>query len=127
MFTTTHQGPVADPEWLAFDDHPEWFVDLQRTPIIFTVRGLAHFGPMFRQFGVRLADVATKEQFEEHFARASMHEMESMLIQINQRAQATHQPTPYRALIEAVTGDAASMEREIKRLEHSKVAHLRVV
>ena len=56
-----------------------------------------------------------------------MHEMESMLIQINQRAQATHQPTPYRALIEAVTGDAASMEREIKRLEHSKVAHRRVV
>lgn len=54
---------------LVFEDHPSWFVLLDRTPVVWTVRGLRLFRPRFALLGIDMNTIRTAGQFEAAWSR----------------------------------------------------------
>jgi hypothetical protein len=74
---------------LVFDDHPELFILLDRTPVVWTVRGLRHFRPRFALIGVDIKTIRARDEFEGTLSRWLAVEKELLLRRI---ATATASP-----------------------------------
>lgn len=118
---------ATEAEWMCFDDHREWFVDVSRTPIVFTVRGIAFFSPQFRRFGLSISDVTTAEQFADASMQASLLQMQDCSIRLNQQAHRTHGASEYKVLDAAINGSPGDLDRELKRLQHKRTSGLQIV
>ena len=110
---------------MVFDDHPHLFVDLSRSPIVFTVRGISHFSPFFRRLGIPFSRITTREEFDWASAQASMLHMEDVAIRINERARSGHAPSEYKVLAAFLSGGDVSGES--KRLAHKNSTNLHSV
>jgi hypothetical protein len=54
---------------LLFDERPELFILLDRTPIVWTVRGLRYFRPRLALIGVDIKQIRTRAEFEGAWSR----------------------------------------------------------
>jgi len=118
---------ASEAEWMCFDDHPEWFVDVSHTPVVFSVRGIAFFSPQFRRFGVSISDVKTPEQFSEASMQASILQMQDLAIRINKIASTTYGASEHKLLNAVLHGTKEDISREARRLKHKQTAGLQAV
>lgn len=115
------------PDGLIFEDSPDLFVDLGASPIVFTVRGLALFSERFKQVGIKIAGISTREDFET--AHRLWLEVERTLLESKLSRQAmSASPLSEAALLEAIwTGDLERAEDIASRRDRIEVSGLRVV
>jgi len=99
-----------DEDGLLFEDHPELFVLLDRTPIIWSIRGLRLFRPRFALLGIEAKTISTRAQFEGTWSRWLAVERQLLLSKI---AAAAASP---RASLEAKCLDAIA-NLDIERAE----------
>lgn len=127
--TPTFQLPfdLTDPDGLLFDDEPHLFVDLETSPIIFTVRGLRYFEPRFRMLGVSIALINTREDFLR--SHASWLQLECSLLgeKIERTAAAERMPAEYSILHAIWQGGLDEAERLCRRMDRRQASALRIV
>lgn len=118
---------LTHSDGLLFDDEPHLFVDLQRTPIVFTVRGIRYFGIRFRHIGIELADLTTREAFEN--ALHKWLEVEYTLLTESVAKAAGGEPVagPYGILQAILNGDLDRAETLFDRMERRQATALRIV
>lgn len=118
---------LTDEDGLIFDDHPELFVDLNASPIVFTVRGLRYFEPRFRMVGFSVAHLNTCDAFD-HAHRAWL-ELESSLLgeKIAHAAAAERTPGEYSILQAIWQGGLDEAESLCKRMDRRQATALRIV
>jgi hypothetical protein len=102
---------------LLFDDHPELFVLLDRTPIIWTVRGLRHFRPRFALTGVDIKTIRARDQFEHACSRWLAVEKELLLRQIATAAASPSATLEARCLDAIAHLDLETAEALVSELE----------
>lgn len=112
---------------LVFETEPALFVDLNASPIIFTVRGISYFRPRFKHVGISIADLHSRAQFEA--AEQRWMEVEWVLLRerIDTRANARTASADDQVLQAILNRDVEEVERLVSRLEHRKRAGLKLV
>lgn len=118
---------LTDEEGLIFDDQPELFVDVNASPIVFTVRGLRYFEPRFRMVGFAVAHINTCAAFN-HALRAWLG-LESSLLRekIASAAAAERVPGEYSILYAIWQGGLDEAERLCQLMERRQATALRIV
>lgn len=94
-------------------------------PIVFTVRGIAHFAPRFKHVGVDIATLRTADDFLA--ARKRWDDLEEVLLQDRVRDRAAGGDRDAKALMAIFDADPEAFDRHVKALEHRKRANLTVV
>ena len=124
--------PVAVPllqiwteESLVFEDHPALFVLADRTPLVWTVRGLRHFSPRFALLGVSIKDIRTPTEFREALHRWNKLERQLLVAKLQHNSNAPNADRPpgndrlaQRCIYAILSGDP-SAESLIRDLEAS--------
>jgi hypothetical protein len=125
--TTPIDFDVWHEDGLLFDEKPELFVNLDATPIVFTVRGIQYFQPRFRQVGLNIGSLHSRDQFE--LALRKWHTVEWVLLneKIADRANASTAVNEHQVLQAILAGDIELVEKLVSRLEHRARANLKVV
>lgn len=125
----TNSAPFGFELWtedgLLASEQPDLFVDLTTHPIVFTVRGIAHFAPRFKHVGVDISALRTADDFLS--ARRRWDEVEELLLQERVTQRAASGDREAKALEAVFAADMDSFERHIRALEHRKRANLRIV
>lgn len=129
MTTSTNDLPfdVWHEDGLIFDSSPELFVDLDASPIIFSVRGIGYFSPRFKHVGVNLSQLRTREQFD--LALTRWLEVEFVLLQskVESRASASKAPNEHQVLQAVLEGDLDLAEKTMLLLEHLRRTGMKLV
>lgn len=125
--TTNVTFDVWHEDGLVFEDSPKLFIDLEATPIIFTVRGIAYFAPRFKHVGIIMGDLNTKAEFEGAYKRWLDVEFVLLNEKINAAASATHAPNDHQVLQGILSQGIDQAEAAMARLEHSRRAELKLV
>lgn len=120
-FDLTHE------DGLLFDEAPELFVDLQSTPIVFTIRGLRYFGVRFRHIGISLAQLKSRSDFDEAFRKWQEVEYSLLARSVAHQASEEHVPGPHGILQAIMNGQLDEAELLIARLERRQATALRIV
>lgn len=118
---------LNDPDTFAFDDDPEAFVMLSVCPIVFTVRGIAHFTPRFRSVGVDIGRVTTPEHFHAAYREWTLLEADLLMASISEKASASHQASEHKVLLAALEHGMPEAMRQAEKLVHKHRANLRSV
>jgi len=118
---------LHDEETFAFDDSPDEFVRLDSEPIVFSVRGIAYFGPRFKAVGYDIADISTAGQFNKAYNTWLNLEVQLLTDSIAQKAQSTHQANEHQVFLAAITGGFEEAAKAAHRLQHKSLAKLRAV
>jgi hypothetical protein len=102
---------------LLFEDHPEWFVLLDRTPVVWTVRGLRLFRPRLALIGVDLNSIRTSEQFHAAWSRWLNVERELLQRKIRSAASGPDASLEARCLQAIADLDIDRAEALVRELE----------
>jgi hypothetical protein len=116
-----------DEDGLLFEEHPDWFVLLDRTPIVWTVRGMKYFRPRFALIGVAATAIGTPQAFDQALGRWLDVERELLARKIYSQGAAPNAPLASRCLKAVLDGDADLAERLISQLEMRAQGGLRLV
>lgn len=109
-----------------FDESPNDFVNLETTPIVFTIRGLRYFTPRFRKMNVSIGTIKTKDQFQTLYRQWVVIEAKMLLGSIAKKAERTHQPNEHKVLLAALTEGLDAAQYQADRLAHAKRANLKL-
>jgi hypothetical protein len=96
---------VLDEEGLAFEESPADFVLLDRTPIVWHVRGIRYFAPRLRLAGIDICGVTTPEQFRAALRRWDAIEWQVLVQRIESRAESGVDGSAHQCLWAILTGD----------------------
>lgn len=118
---------LLDPETLLFDTEPGLFVTLDCEPVVFSVRGLRHFTPRFKEVGVAIGDIRTEAHFRAALSAWTRLETTLLTDSIAAKARSTHQANEHQVLLAALMGDIDAAEAAMTRLEHQRRVGLSVV
>lgn len=116
-----------DEDGLIFDSHPELFVLLNRTPILWTVRGVAYFSPRFQHIGTPVAQIQTAAGFKHALDRWLAVERQLLLDRIEAKAHASGESLEYRFLQAVVDDNWEQAEKAVRLLEHRQRTGLKLV
>lgn len=92
-------------EGLAFDVNPALFVRLDHDPIIWTVRGIALFGPRFKAVGLEIGRVRTAPEFEQGWEAWLRLERRLLLARVEGRAADPSEDNSYKMLKAVLDGN----------------------
>jgi hypothetical protein len=106
---------LCDEEGLEFEQEPAGFVLLDRSPIVWTVRGIRYFQPRFALVGVQLSSIHSRTAFEEALERWLQREWELLTHKIARRALDPNAPV-HRFLLAIAEGDTALAQELADRL-----------
>jgi hypothetical protein len=118
---------LCDADGLLFDEEPYLFVDLTRTPVMFTIRGIRYFSPRFRSIGLDISRIDTRERFDLALSAWMLLEFELLHARFADRARQGVLADPYNALLAVLHGDSTAFERHIEALERRARSGLHVV
>lgn len=128
MSTKTLDGiDLWDPLGLEIDDDPARFVDLGRSPVVFTIVGARYFAPRFRHVGVDISTIVSAQDFAA--ARRRWDEVEWVLLQehVQSKGKPGAMADAHNALKAVLDFDADQFEAHVRALEHAQRAGLRLV
>jgi hypothetical protein len=118
---------LTDPDGLLFDEEPHLFVDLNASPIVFSIRGLRYFGPRFRMLGVNVAQINTRDSFLRTHGAWLQLECSLLGEKIEYEANAERLPAEYSVLHAIWHGGLDEAERLCKRMDRRQASALRIV
>jgi len=102
---------------LLLDDHPEWFVLLDREPVVWTVRGVRLLRPRFALLGVSLSSIRSADEFNRVWSRWQDMELQLLERKIRQAGSGPDAPLASQCLKAVWDGDTDLFELLIARLE----------
>lgn len=106
---------LCDEDGLQFEQGPAAFVLLDRSPIVWTVRGIRYFQPRFAHVGVQLSSIHSRTAFEEALERWLQREWELLTHKIARRALDPDAPV-HRFLLAIAEGDTALAQELANRI-----------
>jgi hypothetical protein len=102
---------IWDEEGLHFEQEPADFVLLDRSPVVWTVRGIRYFRPRFAQVGIPLSRIRSRAAFEQALGVWLDREWQLLTEKISQRAMDADAQV-HRFLLAIAQGDTA-LAREL--------------
>jgi|SRR6185369_7155741 len=108
-----------DEDGLLFDEHPDLFVLLDRTPIIWSVRGLRLFRPRFALLGIEAKTISTRDQFERAWSRWLAVERQLLLRKIEAAAASPRASLEAKCLEAIANLDIERAEMLVTALENT--------